>query len=150
MTIRNYVFMSAIVLLALSCKSSKETSQAATTQETTLENTRWRLVEVLGKPIAEYGEQMKTPEFYFDSKENRVSGNAGCNQIFGSYKLKEGSGIEFGPLASTQMACQNMSLEQIFTQNVENIDTYAIYDNREMILTKARMAPVFRFVKVQE
>ncbi|MCO5248670.1 MAG: META domain-containing protein [Chitinophagales bacterium] len=149
MKIRNYVLMSAIVLLALSCKSTKVSTDVKA-QTTTLENTKWRLVEVLGKPIAEYGELMKTPEFVFDSKEGRISGNAGCNQIFGSYKLLGGNRIEFGALASTMMACQNMNLEKIFNKSIPIIDTYAIYDNNELVLTKAKMSPVFRFVKVQE
>jgi heat shock protein HslJ len=36
--------------------------------------------------------------------EGRLTGHAGCNGFFGTYRL-DGNGIEIGPLAATRKAC---------------------------------------------
>lgn len=41
----------------------------------------------------------------FSKKENKVSGNDGCNQYSGIFDTDDSKAIEFGPLASTERAC---------------------------------------------
>jgi len=140
----------AIVLLTFACKGTKGTgkSDKETTKANRLEDTRWELIEIMGKPVAEYGEQIREPHIILNSKESRMSGSGGCNLINGGYELKEGNRIHFGKVVSTMMACPEMQLEGDFLQNIESVDNYVINDAGELVLTKAKMAPMFRFKAV--
>ena len=42
----------------------------------------------------------------------RASGSAGCNSFTGSYEIESEDRIEFGPLATTRMACEPDVMEQ--------------------------------------
>ncbi|MCZ2394462.1 MAG: META domain-containing protein [Chitinophagales bacterium] len=155
MNICKQILLMMAIFIAVSCKGPGkitenvvEKSSSVSTNE--FENIEWQLVEAMGKPIAEYGEQMKKPIFTFDSKENRFHGNAGCNILNGSYKLREGGRVEFGTAMSTMMACPNMTLEGIVSEVLPTLDTYIVYNGSEMVLTKARMAPVLKFIKVKK
>ncbi|WP_218136837.1 META domain-containing protein [Hymenobacter terrestris] len=46
----------------------------------------------------------------FDTATNKVSGSTGCNRLMGTYAIS-GTGITFGPLATTRMACPPNSPE---------------------------------------
>lgn len=149
----NFLF-AATLLVGISCNSSKKTTEATPKSETMIqapfENTEWQLVEVLGKPVNEYGELTKTPTISFDSKEHRFSGNAGCNILNGSYKILPGNRIQFGQVMSTMMACPDMKLEDIVSKTLPTLNTYMVYDNGDLIFTTNKMAPVLRFVKSQK
>lgn len=155
MKIKTNLLITALLFIGLSCNSAKSVSEndvkketASSLAENTLENTQWKLIEVMGKPIKDYGKQMKDPVFVFESAESRFHGNAGCNGMGGTYKLLEGNRIEFSQVFSTQMACENMELENIVSRMIPTLDNYVINDAGELVITKARMAPVLRFVKI--
>lgn len=59
----------------------------------------WQLIQLnnVGK---DYGKA----SIKFDTTENRVSGNAGCNNFFGSYNV-EGEYISFTQMGATKMLC---------------------------------------------
>jgi hypothetical protein len=42
---------------------------------------------------------------FYPGKLSTVSGNAGCNNLKGSFELKEGGEIKFSPIATTRKAC---------------------------------------------
>jgi heat shock protein HslJ len=65
--------------------------------EPALLGTRWALTSLSGAPA-------KGEAWMSLSEDGRVTGNAGCNGFNGSAKVV-GDTIEFGPLASTMMAC---------------------------------------------
>lgn len=46
----------------------------------------------------------------FDPATNKVAGSTGCNRLMGTYAIT-GTGIMFGPLATTRMACPPNSPE---------------------------------------
>lgn len=160
----NIKFLSTLALasMMLACKGPDkaqeqnvdivpiETSTTISAQQPKLEDTEWKLVEVIGKPIDEFGEQNKVPSFTFHSADKRMSGNAGCNNMGASYELLEGSKIQISQAFSTKMACPNMELEDQVGQMLSNLDTYIINENGELILTKARMAPMLKFVAVEK
>lgn len=108
-----------------------------------LENKRWVLSELMGKAVVA-GQGQKAAFLQFDNENARVSGNASCNNFFGSYELREGNRISFGQLGSTMMACLDMSAESTFLQILQKVDNYAIKDDT-LSLNKARMAPLARF-----
>jgi heat shock protein HslJ len=56
----------------------------------------------------------------FDSE--LASGHGGCNTFNGSYTL-DGTSITFGPIASTQMACEALDLETMYMAGLGDVDT---------------------------
>ncbi len=68
-----------------------------------LEDTRWHLVEVEGKPIAAAAERAQ-PYIVLFSDQKQAQGFGGCNRMMGAYQ-HDGDALKFGPLAGTKMAC---------------------------------------------
>jgi heat shock protein HslJ len=68
-------------------------------------------------------------------ENGRASGNAGCNTFSGSYKLSE-ERLEFGPLATTRMACDPASMEQEarFLATLAAVRSYSRYGNGSLSL----------------
>jgi heat shock protein HslJ len=108
-----------------------------------LEGKKWMLTELRGKPVDTGSGR---PGFLqFDHETGNFSGNATCNNFFGTYELKEGSRITFGAAGSTMMACENMEDEKTFHEVLKQADNYSLTDST-LSLNKAKMAPLARFV----
>lgn len=104
----------------------------------------WKLIELNGKSITDI-KTMREPYMRINSKENRVEASGGCNGMGGNYELKDDNwGIKFSQFISTQMACENMEIEQQFGQMIERVDSYVI-SNDTLQLNRARMAPLAKF-----
>ena len=67
----------------------------------------WRAVDVNGAPVA--GDRPLTLRL---ADAGQASGNSGCNSFTGTYKRRSQSRIDFGPLASTRMACEPAIMDQ--------------------------------------
>lgn len=105
---------------------------------------RFMLVELMGKPYtATEGDRVAFIQF--TSSDMRASGNSGCNNFTGSYELQEGNRIQFAQMASTKMACMDMNIEQDFLNVLQSADNYS-FDGTNLVLNRARMAPLARFV----
>lgn len=94
-------------------------------------NKYWRLVELNGKEISVNTEAGDNEPFLNLQKENnRVSGNTGCNNLMGSFKVASDYGnegeISFSQMATTRMACMNVNYEQDYLNALENTDNYSI------------------------
>lgn len=61
----------------------------------------WKLFQ-----LNNVGQDYGKASIKFDTAEKRVSGNAGCNNFFGSYEV-EGEYITFTQMGSTKMACMD-------------------------------------------
>lgn len=82
--------------------------------------------------------------FEFNLREMRVSGHAGCNQFFGKIILK-GNSISFGTMASTKMACPDMTVEQkVFQALNQNSFTYKIDKLKLILESESGIKMVFR------
>jgi heat shock protein HslJ len=116
---------------------------------TGLTGTYWKLCELNGKPVGEAEEGRRREIFLsLNSKENRVSGNAGCNGFGGTYVLgSEGFRLRFSGMIRTQMACEGLELENEFLSVLENTDSYYVVKDT-LQLNRARMAPLAKFVAV--
>jgi heat shock protein HslJ len=58
--------------------------------------------------------------------DSTFSGSTGCNTISGKFTLK-GTGIRFGNLTSTKMACNNMDQETAFLKLIQQtISNYSV------------------------
>lgn len=66
---------------------------------------RWKLIQ-----MNNVGKDYEKASIKFDTTENRVSGNAGCNSFFGSYKV-DGEYISFTQMGATKMLCDEESNE---------------------------------------
>lgn len=133
------------------CKSTQKTPvvpvQPVLPATTELQETHWKLTELMGKPVV-MNENMKKEIYIVLKKDgNSVHGFSGCNTIMGKFELKEGNRITFSAMASTMMACPDMATESEFNIMLGTVDNYSINDNT-MTLNKARMAPMARFEAV--
>lgn len=111
--------------------------------------TKWKLVELNGKPVENNRDKDKVCFIIIEQKENRISGFAGCNSFFGTYELNQGNRIIFSKLGSTMMACPDMATETELMKVLETVNNYTISDN-SLQLNKARMAPLARFEMMSE
>jgi heat shock protein HslJ len=95
-----------VVMAALSsCGSSKHAIAASSLGGT------WNIIEVGGTAVVPAPGQ-EYPFLTFDVTEGRVSGNAGCNRVSGTFDTKAKAGVlSLGAVVSTRMACKDMALE---------------------------------------
>ena len=105
---------------------------------------RWNLFRLQGREVAK-DEGRKQAYLVFQEADKRVSGNNSCNQISGTYTLKEGNRIAFSQLITTQMACMPNEIEVPFMEVLDLADNFTIKGDT-LSLNKARMAPLAQFV----
>jgi heat shock protein HslJ len=118
-----------VVLVALAaCTSSGGSSGGASTATTasgggaaSLDGTTWNLTSIGGTDIAADA----TPTLVFGTG-GMVSGLAGCNNFTGTATIGEGT-IEFGPLATTRMACADEAVSQLETDYLAALDEAATW-----------------------
>ncbi|RAJ05383.1 heat shock protein HslJ [Chitinophaga skermanii] len=148
---KQIMYIAALGLTAIvgmtACKSSAKTQNSGNNAGTslTIYDKKWTLVEVNGKPVEKDPEARVQPYVIFSETDKRVSGNGGCNGFGGSFVLKGDNRIKMSQLISTMMACKNLDTEHQFMRALENADSYFIV-NDTLILNRARMAPLARFV----
>jgi len=108
---------------------------------------KWKLVQLMGQPIDAINRNNKEPflQLFGDGK---MAAYAGCNNMRGSYELKEGSRISFSNILSTKMACENMETEKVFAEILGNVDSYVINGNT-LSLNRSRMSPLARFEAIK-
>ena len=127
----------AVLLVAGSLSACAITSREATTD---LPGTSWALVEIDGEaPAAD-----PPPTLTFN-EDGTVTGSAGCNTFNGSVAI-EGSSLEFGPLATTRMACADPVIgeqETAILLAMEATTGYTIDDEGRLVLTGGDAELVF-------
>ena len=119
---KGIITLSILCLIFIACDSTKSTVKSTTSLGGT-----WELNYITGPRIAFDGLYPdKKPTISFDSKENKVSGNNGCNQYFGSLKV-EGNKINFkdAKMGMTMMACPGQG-ENVYMKTLEKVDSYSI------------------------
>lgn len=125
----NILSISLILFLStslFSCTSSKEESPSV--PNASLTNTRWVLRVLNDKKI--FTPEKGKEAFISLSKDgNKANGVGSCNNFFTTYTLS-GKDLSFGPVASTEMFCQNgMETETAFFKAISNTKTYKISGN---------------------
>lgn len=147
----------ATLLLCTSCNNtpknttqeiSAETAQTTALTETphegiTFTDTKWTLVRIMDKDVADSNAFIS-----FATDENRVFGNAGCNNFSGTYELRDGNQFSLSPLAATKKMCVDMSIEDQFLTLLGKVDNYTIKGN-QLTLQKAKTAPLAVFNAVE-
>ncbi|HET8839236.1 MAG TPA: META domain-containing protein [Flavobacteriaceae bacterium] len=103
----------------------------------------WILKKINGNGMTDNA-ALKVPRMQIDLMENRVAGNAGCNQFSGNIELLEANQIAFFQIISTKMACKNMELETKFLQMLsQNRLTYSVKEDK-LILSNSENELVFK------
>ena len=130
------------------CNTPAKTSEPANTmtetKNTELIGTHWKLIELNGQPVTNPVGNQKEAFIMFAKEENRISGSGGCNMLMGAYELMDGNRLKFSGIASTMMACPDMSMERQLNNVFDSTDNYAI-SGKILSLHKAKMAPLARF-----
>lgn len=120
---KSYLRIFAVAALAFGASCSAPKQQTATNNEDDLYKT-WRLVEVQGQTV-DTTKMMRPAEFTFDKTEQRISGSAGCNNIFGKFTVSADK-LTFAPLAATKMACPDMNVEGRFLEAVQKVNNWKV------------------------
>lgn len=133
------IFFIALTIGAMACNNNgKEdnssenpaTEQKAETRSLTpgLYGKEWILLELNGKAVLLDTTFPKQPHLIFE-KENRISGNLGCNSFGGNLELQPDNGIKISEIAATQMACPNLEIEQTFLEVLKSAKSFAVESN---------------------
>jgi heat shock protein HslJ len=132
----------------LSCNTPAKNTEVAKTTEATMSTelleTYWKVVEINGQAVVNPPANQKEAHLLLKKDGNRLQGSGGCNTLMGSYELMEGNRIKFSGVASTRMACPDMSIETELGKAIEMADNYAI-NGKFLMLHKAKMAPLVKF-----
>ena len=156
---RNIILCTAVIaLFSSSCNSAKRMSKisgangmqqqnsAIANVDQNLTGKYWKLIELNGKPITP-ANNAKEAHIIFHANDNRFSGDTGCNSFSGSYQIQNNTRIALSQTAVTRMMCLNMDVETEFLRVLGIADSYLVSGDT-MILNRARMAPLARFVVV--
>lgn len=84
----------------------------------------WNIVKVRAHAVP--ADQQPAPFIDFDYASKSISGSAGCNRMMAQFSvdsLRESS-LSFGPIASTRMACPDMSLEVNILEAMSEVASY--------------------------
>ena len=109
--------------------------------------TFWKLESMEGKDYSSFKNNDSEVGFTLFSDNNKVSGYAGCNRFFGTYKFEPGNRISFSSMGATKMACPNIAFnENEFLKIFELADNYTITGDR-LELNVGRRAPLAVFKK---
>ena len=143
-----------VLVLFTSCKCLKGQATSVDGKEITkseaemvnssLKDIKWKLVKLMGKDVSD-----KNAYILFSSEENKVYGNASCNNFNGSYELNVGNQIKISKIAATLMACPDMKVENEFMEILGKVDDYSI-NGKSLTLNKAKMAPMAVFVASED
>ncbi len=90
---------------------------------------KWKVIELEG--IDKLNEN---PTMNFEDKDHRISGSSGCNNYFGSYKL-DNNKLTFSQMGSTRKMCPDMSIENLFMNNLREVDHYQIKNDRLILFS---------------
>ena len=97
-------------------------------QDPQLENKAWVLKEMRGKKVDVIEDQLEA-HIVFLGETGHLSGNDSCNNMLGSYKLMDDNQIELGNIATTMMACPDMSIANEFGKVLSQVSQYQVEDS---------------------
>jgi len=120
-------------------------SVSKTTSGNIITEKYWKLIQLKGEAITPNENQIKEPGFILAEKDNRITGNGGCNAFFGTYSLSAGNKISFSDIGSTKMACPDMDTESLFLQVLSEADNFSLSGDT-LWLNKGQMAALAKFV----
>lgn len=102
----------------------------------------WNIVKVYGDTLS--ADLEVRPSVKLDIADGRISGNTGCNRITGELRSDEtvGNSISFHSVAATRMMCPDMETEKNILSALNNVRTYGILENGNLVFFTAGGAVV--------
>ena len=94
----------------------------------------WRILTVFGEKMPAMDE---TPAVNFAIAAKRVSAYAGCTRLSAGFMPGETNGLTVGNVMSTRMACPDMTTEQNVTNALEQVKSYGMALNGNLLLFSA-------------
>ena len=94
----------------------------------------WRILTVFGEKMPAMDE---TPAVNFDIEAKRIAAYAGCNRLSAGFMPGETHGLTVGNVMSTRMACPDMTTEQNVTNALEQVKSYGMALNGNLLLFSA-------------
>lgn len=116
---KKIVLLFTIIILGMSCQSQKNLYSA----------NDWQLIEMNGKNIED---SLVKITISFDTNTNKIYGEGGCNNYFGTYKVSKNA-IEFGQIASTRKYCSD-------TQKFEDEYLKTLEGTMKMVNKKSQLS----------
>ena len=111
-----FLSVCTIAVLASCTTASNASSSKVGKSQASISNTKWTLADNV---------KGKKPTLNIDGE--KVNGNAGCNNYFGTLSVDAASGtFSAGQMGSTRMACDNMSVEQNFLNMMGKVNKYVV------------------------
>jgi putative lipoprotein len=105
----------------------------------TLLDTHWRLTR-LGGQVVDNPVGANAVHISMQSQNTNVTGNSGCNRMFGRYAL-EADMLKFDGLGGTKMFCEaRMELEQRFTNALMSVMRWRISGTTLELLDERNVA----------
>ncbi len=146
-----YLLIALFSFLLVNCKTQHQQTTVSDTSAkdtvpagTPLDNTYWKLVELMGQPVKSDSQTIHEPHMILQKSDSTVKGNGGCNGFGGKFEWDTPNKIKFSKIVSTMMACDKIQTENEFFHALQMADNYYIVGDT-LILNKARMAPLARF-----
>ena len=128
--------MAGALIALSSCRSSKD---AATLSSI---NGEWNIIEINGAAVVPAPNQ-EFPFIGFDTNTGKVFGNSGCNRMMGSFDVNAKPGtIDLGAMASTRMACPDMTLEQNVLSALGQVKKYKKLGKENIALCGSSNRPI--------
>ena len=125
-----YIIIFFSLLALQTCKNTKANHDKPQmkSQQINLEGA-WHVISLQGIDSIS-----KKPTLIFNTENNTISGNAGCNSYGGSFII-DGNKITIKKGFSTKMYCSNMNIENAFFENLKKITTYTIENDTLLLLS---------------
>lgn len=115
---KNVAIAFLAMFLIFSCTPMKKSGSMNNAQPT-LAGTSWKMADKVSG---------KVPTLIFE--DGKVSGNAGCNNFFGTASVMMSSGkVNFSNVGSTKMMCADMRAEDSFLMMLGRVNKYMISGN---------------------
>ena len=100
-------------------------AQATGSDPGSVEKVEWKLVALDGAPVTDASRG--APTITLSSKDQRVTGFAGCNQLTGGYELK-GELLHFTAIATTRMFCPDPNPETALLRALDATSRWKVED----------------------
>lgn len=89
---------------------------------------KWKVIRLEGMD-----ELYQYPTIQFDEKNNRILGNTGCNNYFGSFEIQNDQLI-LDDIGMTRKMCPDMNLENNFINNLKKVKHFKIDQGKLLLL----------------
>lgn len=120
------LFLTLPIFLFACSKQLHQSKTSAMKSDAPLENTRWKLSSLPGLDTLPRLEKDVWIQFVLNSPNFR--GNAGCNNMTGTFAKGNDNSLKIGPVAMTRMMCPEpmMKIEQLMSKAVNETNNYQI------------------------